>query len=317
MDTPTKQCWRCKQFKSLEDFHQSKATKDGRQSKCRSCCVEYNQQVVEHNRSIEHTYDETISKPCRTCGNHFPATPDYFHRDINATDRLVTQCKSCNRIYCRQHRGSVNPASKRMPKAREGFKYCPRCESEYPATLEYFSKHTKMRNGIGSFCKGCYLEYTREYRAKNIDKYKDANRRWQNTVHAKALQQTRVRRRRATRKALPDTFTNNDWQHALNYFNGCCAVCGRPVGLWHTVAADHWIPITDPECPGTVASNIIPLCHSQKDGEGGCNNSKSKRNAEQWLTGKFGERKAKQILARINQYFEWVNQQHQDTATDD
>src|SRR5581483_2176482 len=58
----------------------------------------------------------------------------------------------------------------------------------------------------------------------------------------------------ARKRSLPDTFTERDWQRALEYWDYKCAVCGRPRGLWHTLAADHWIPLTAPDCPGTVRS---------------------------------------------------------------
>lgn len=112
-------------------------------------------------------------------------------------------------------------------------------------------------------------------------------------------------RRRARKLNLPDTWTQKHWQFALNYFNGCCAVCGRQLTNLlntHKPAADHWIPLVNPTCPGTVPENIVPLCH----GIGGCNNKKSSKDPEQWLIETYGRRKAKQILDRINQYFETV-----------
>src|SRR5512141_2961524 len=87
------------------------------------------------------------------------------------------------------------------------------------------------------------------------------------------------------KRKLPDTFTDQDWQRALEYWDYKCAVCGRPRGLWHTLAADHWIPLSDPECPGTIPTYIVPLCH----GEGGCNNSKRSRSPQAWLEAKLGE----------------------------
>jgi len=47
---------------------------------------------------------------------------------------------------------------------------------------------------------------------------------------------------------------------------------------------------------------MIPLCH----GLGGCNNSKSDKDPEPWLTKRFGKRKAAVILKRIHAYFALV-----------
>lgn len=86
------------------------------------------------------------------------------------------------------------------------------------------------------------------------------------------------------------------------HFGGRCAVCERPPGLWHTIAADHWTPISSPDCPGTVPSNIVPLCH----GVDGCNNSKHDRDAAEWLSETRGKRQANKIIARIEGYFESI-----------
>ena len=66
------------------------------------------------------------------------------------------------------------------------------------------------------------------------------------------------------------------------------------------MAMDHWIPIVSPDCPGTVPWNIVPLC----GGAGGCNNSKSDRNAAEWLIGKFGKRKGRAILRKIEAFLD-------------
>ena len=64
---------------------------------------------------------------------------------------------------------------------------------------------------------------------------------------------------------------------------------------------DHWIPASDPspDNPGTVPTNIIPLCH----GIDSCNQSKSNKSAATWLTERYGPRKAAVILTRIEGYF--------------
>lgn len=104
---------------------------------------------------------------------------------------------------------------------------------------------------------------------------------------------------------LPRAFTVRDWERALEYWGHSCAICGRPRGLWHTLAQDHWVPLTHADCPGTVPTNILPLCH----GEDGCNNSKGKKDPEEWLVAKLGRRRANRKLREITAYFEWVHAQ--------
>lgn len=179
---------------------------------------------------------------------------------------------------------------------------CTKCNELKPATLEYFYKD---RETLRTVCKECRKGYDREWHKNNPEHFREwhknnpeYNRKWNKTN--KERRAVYSSRRRARERALPDTYTNNDWQHALDYFDGMCAVCGRPAGLYHTLAMDHWIPITSDDCPGTIPSNMIPLCH----GDGGCNNSKHKRDAVEWLTATHGKRRAKAIVARIDAYIQ-------------
>lgn len=157
----------------------------------------------------------------------------------------------------------------------------------------------------------------RAYYEANMDKIKARTKAWNNdnferlrerrNATSKAWGQANPERSRArasryrTRKrGFQFDFSPDNWKFALDYFGGCCAVCGRPPGFWHTLAQDHWIPITSPECPGTVAWNIVPLCH----GTAGCNNSKINKPAAEWLYEKFGKRKGHAILRKIEAFLD-------------
>jgi hypothetical protein len=112
----------------------------------------------------------------------------------------------------------------------------------------------------------------------------------------------KAERRRARKRGLPDTFTVIEQAFCRQYFHYSCAICKREEGFEWIVSMDHWIPITSTACPGTIATNMIPLGH----GLGGCNNSKSDKDPEPWLTKRFGKRKAAVILKRIHAYFALV-----------
>jgi hypothetical protein len=118
---------------------------------------------------------------------------------------------------------------------------------------------------------------------------------------------------RLRRRSLPNTFTLDDWERALDYWGYACAVCARPRGLWHTISQDHWVPLTSPDCPGTVPSNMLPLCY----GADGCNNSKGKKDPALWLVEKLGKRKGKKKWAEIETYFGWVAQFQVEPEYDD
>lgn len=174
-------------------------------------------------------------------------------------------------------------------------------------------------------------EYHKQYYAEHSEKVRERSRRWriENTERARA-RSTRYRienpdkvrltpaenrakhlNRRARKMELPFAAVNENL--VRSYFDNRCAVCGRLAGLWHIIALDHWIAVKDsrPDNPGSVPTNIVPLCHSVKgsNGQGSCNLSKGNKDPYRWLIDTYGKRKAAQILKRINEYFEWVSEQ--------
>ena len=113
--------------------------------------------------------------------------------------------------------------------------------------------------------------------------------------------------RRTRKHALPFFFSLNEEAFCRSYFHYACAVCGNEEGFQWTIAMDHWIPLKATDCPGTLAANMIPLCH----GRGGCNNSKKNKDPEPWLIKRFGPSKARHILKKIHSYFATVAMQEQ------
>lgn len=118
----------------------------------------------------------------------------------------------------------------------------------------------------------------------------------------------RVNRYRIRKRSLPNTITAEDRRRAMEYWHGCCAICGRPPGLWHTVVLDHWVPLSHPDCPGTLRTNMIPMCH----GNDGCNNHKHAKAPDRWLRENFSKRRADRKLEEIQYFFRWM----EDPATE-
>src|SRR5258708_1456733 len=85
---------------------------------------------------------------------------------------------------------------------------------------------------------------------------------------------------------LPNTFTEVQRKFALQYWQGRCAICGK-----ESQCFDHWIPISNIACPGTVADNLIPLCLQ-------CNSIKGSR-GEEWLIAEYGS----SLVEAIHSYF--------------
>jgi hypothetical protein len=203
-------------------------------------------------------------------------------------------------------------------------KTCSKCGEL--KSLELFRRTKKAADGRHSECKDCSREYQRitkehirehrqEYYQSNIEHIRAGQREYRKTHKQQAREymreymrayfrsstgktvcRTSDSRRRARKLNLPDTFTAIDWQLALEHFGGCCAVCGRPAGLWHTLAVDHWIPLS--KGGPTTPDNLVPLCH----GTDGCNNSKHDRAPSEWLIERFGPRKGRAIQRRVEAY---------------
>jgi hypothetical protein len=212
-------------------------------------------------------------KRCSTCKQDKPSSIENFRYNTKAHTTFDSRCRECDRVRQR--------LQKRKFRAEHP-------EREKASKQRYYAKNgAAVRAGVN------------DYRKRNPDKVSAGKKK-----HAAAnVEQCRAQghRYRARKRNLPNDFTEHDWNVCLEYFGYCCAACGRQRGLWHTIVADHWIPLK--KGGGTVRTNLVPLCHSINMGAGGCNGSKHDKDANQWLIEKFGKRKAKQILARIEAYF--------------
>lgn len=249
-------------------------------------------------------------KTCNKCGETYPRVPEYWHKDKKAPDGLSYQCKECARRKTRQWRDIPENAERDKQSSREWHREnAERVQAYQQENAEHIAEIKRQwRQANPDKVK----EHKRKDAVRNKASYLRRSRKWQENnreSHNEKLRQqyaddpipmlVRGANYRARKRSLPNTLTDNEWQRALDYFEHRCAVCNRPQGLWHKLAMDHWIPINDDDCPGTIATNVLPLCH----GVGGCNNSKRDSNPLEWLIENFGERNALHIADRINSYF--------------
>lgn len=277
--------------------------------------------------------NDTPMKRCSKCGETKPATTEYFRPHKAYKDGLRPHCRECMRVYDRayleRNKDKINPRrverknndpkviAAREQREAEKAARLPLAERRRIARKKWRDNNYDHARAIEINWKQRNPDKVHAYntsliareRARLWSKNNPQKRRANAARYIKnnpAVVAVRFHRRRARVRSLPNTLTTAEWTHCLDYFNHRCAVCGRPVGLWHVIAADHWIPVSHPECPGTVVSNMIPLCHARRDGEGGCNNLKLNKSPEQWLIQDYGRRKAAEILKRIQAYFDWL-----------
>jgi hypothetical protein len=289
----TKWCARCKRDRAGDDFTPDASHSDGLTTYCKECRAtakrddrrqrpavarqrakaDYQAQLVraQHVQALSPLEPETTEKWCPGCERSKGV--DGFSRHLAMPDGRQTHCKACQR----------EARSVKRAESTSRLKDMERCRTYYHDNLE----HERQRG--------------RSYYATHTEARQTQNKAW-SAAHGEDIRNYSARRR-ARKAGLPDTLTTADIAFLYQYWGFACAVCGREEGLFTLqLALDHWVPITDPACPGTVPTNILLLCH----GRGGCNNSKRSRDPVAWLTQRYGERKAKALLQKIAAYFALV-----------
>lgn len=259
------------------------------------------------------TSDSTSLKRCTKCGVEYSATSEFFYlRD----GHIVNPCKYCARLASRRHNAEcpgISDASRKyreehVEQVREWSRRSSAKRRLNPENKEKEKASRKVRNTLNhedliaksrayyAANKDKERARSRQYQAAHRDEIRDKNRR----RNQNNPERTRIKRHRrnARLRALPATFTAAHWAHALEYFNYCCAYCGRPQGLWRSLVKDHYIPLAGNG--GFTPDNILPACQ----GIAGCNNHKSSSDPVAWVVATFGSRRAKKILARIQAYFD-------------
>lgn len=249
-------------------------------------------------------------KTCTKCGETYPATVEYFYRDKTRSDGLFPHCKRCK----------LKDAHEYHIKTREQ-------KREYDYNYRHFRRDhlLQLKRMYYIEKRESLLEYQREYRKSNPEIIRERKHQYyvahRDQIRIRRQTQNREYRlanreryrihqsnRNARKRSLPDGFTLEQQAFALEYFGNVCAVCRRPfydLFSERVLALDHWVPLSSDDCPGTTATNMIPLCH----GIDGCNNSKGSRDPEKWLISRFGKRKTREILQRIEAYFEAVREE--------
>lgn len=215
-------------------------------------------------------------KTCTKCGVEKDSSD--FYSDKGKRDGLTSHCKKCRISESKKW----NQENAELLREQSRVRYLANKEKVAQLGRERYLKNPERAKA-----------YSREWQRANPDKVYERNKRWQRANMPK--RRLYCQQRRAREKELTVSFTESDWHICLTHFYECCAYCGKQRNFWNVLEMEHFIPITDPNCPGTVPSNIVPACRS-------CNSSKNKKDVRKWLAEHFGKRKAKQIERRIIEY---------------
>lgn len=247
-------------------------------------------------------------------GCWLPATTEYFCRDKNKSGGLSCQCKACNSARKKHwklnnsERSRASDKSYREANADKIHASDKRYYQENRDEIRARQKTYRTNNPEGEYTR------TKRWRQNNPKKALDAVRRYRKRhpervrIQKKQLRAVNPERQRekdreykqrrlAKIQSLPATFTDIDWQYALNYFHGCCAYCGNPPSLFDhypTLHQEHFKPLV--KGGAYTPDNIIPACQT-------CNHSKYDKDAKEWIVERFGVRRGNLILKQIEEYF--------------
>ncbi len=227
------------------------------------------------------------TKRCKDCGNDYPATTEYFHKMKGIY--LQSYCKSCCSI--RNVAYYANNADKAKAAAKE---WCKSNPDKVKASLKkwYQANKDRVKQATKHWAANNREKtrgYKRQWEQRNLEQVKANREKWRLSNPDKVRLKTErhrknnpekyrlyAQKRFTLKKALP--YAPIDTDHMLTWFDNSCAYCDCKLEKYHL---DHFIPLTDPKCPGTIPSNIVPACPS-------CNSSKSNKPPLEWLMFKLG-----------------------------
>lgn len=302
-----KRCSKCTQMHPLALFSKASSSSDGYRSSCKFCDASASGRTFQPKEQLPEGL-----RCCTSCHNIFPLSRDYFKIEQRKSDGLSTICKPCAADYSRQYHQKAVASDpdyykKRYQATRDVERrrwklwyqehkalHKSRTKAWYEANKDRARARERQRY---SDKQHEFIAKSRQWRKDNQIRYRAYNRKWleDNPQTAALIRKTVDSRRRARLRQLPHTYTNAEWMRCLEYWDYRCAVCGRD-GELH---ADHWIPLKSANCPGTVAENMLVLCQN-------CNNTKSAKLPEVWLTEKLSPSAVQEKLMQISAYFEYV-----------
>jgi hypothetical protein len=279
---------------------------------------------------------DTPTKTCTKCGCVLTATTEHWHVAKHGLYGLAAECKQCKRKYLQERyqrdkakvaastqKWRDNNRDKVNKKRRENRAKDP--EKRREQERKYVERNRERINerhrvsyradpekGRAKTAKW-RSSHREQERAKNrLRARSEAHKAWIANYNQlnKHKRQAYTQGRIAKIRGGVSDFSHQNWSRALEYFDHRCAVCGKSADMWRTIAMDHWIPVS--KDGSHTPLNIVPLCHAKRGvpyGEPSCNQNKHSKEASVWLTERYGSRKAKLILKRIETYFTWVREQ--------
>lgn len=226
-------------------------------------------------------------KECIECHQSFPENEEYFYKAKTRKDGTQTFDSYC--IPCHKQRQKIRNERNKEHDAILA-------KIRYEANKEHL-KEVRRQWWLNN--KHLISHERKAYRESHKELMSRLQKLRQQSPKGRAAQQVYDQNRKARKLALPNTLTHAEWLYALQYWQYSCAACGKKHTPNDVIAQDHWIPLNNEECPGTIATNILPLCK----GMHGCNNRKGTKDGLCFLIALLGEEEGYKKYQEIQKYF--------------
>lgn len=160
------------------------------------------------------------------------------------------------------------------------WRQCIDCCKTFPETPEHFQPYVTSSGStlLRGNCIRCRRERSRKHmqskRADPVAKLavNEAHRKWYRSDKGRSYMRTykEVRAHKWRGKIAYD-WSAADWAACKAWWGNLCAYCGAGGKL----SQDHFVPLRDPNTPGTVPENMVPACLP-------CDHSKNGRSPYEW-----------------------------------
>lgn len=273
-----KRCTKCKEEKpaTLEHFLAQKKLLSGLSSWCRECMRALNRSI--HARRKAENPEAVREKKRASRARRIAENPEAV-RAKELANTLRQKAKDPEKFRAKERERRKRDPERFRAKGRESAaRRRAKDQEKVNAEMREFRDRQKLLNPekVRQRQKANY----EQQRTKDVEAFRERGR----LQHAK---------RRARIKDLPDTFTKTEWEYAVAWWGGC-AYCGVTLST-RDLTIDHIIPISSPDCPGTIAENIVPACKS-------CNCAKHALPIHEFLERNFGEVHAANCIALITAF---------------
>lgn len=210
-----------------------------------------NQRLAEYPRLGRELDNEALAAGQRWCYScSCLKTVENFHKDRG---RLESKCKTCKAAAAKA-RHKDRPKSLKEPRYPVSVKRCPGCEKQ--KTWSEFSMNSGSWSGLESRCRSCRSEYYEQHKAEYHERtsnYRKNVNPWAEKLSAgyRRAVQAGAHAEKVTTKELLEHWESQGIDPDTSVYSG--AQLGP--GLY---SLDHVVPLSDPNGPGHVVSNLLP-----------------------------------------------------------